>query len=382
MIIGIDIRSLMSAQKTGVGEYTYELLRALFTNHPEHKYILFANAYTKQSLDLPKYNPDQVDIVFTRIPNKVLNASLLLLQYPKLDTLLCKKTKGNIKKLDYFFSPNIGFCALSATCKQVLTIHDLSFVLYTSCLTKKRQLWHYMLQPKKQCQRADIIITPSYNTKRDVEDVFGIKKEKVHVLYPGLSHIFYNTTRANTIQIKEKYHLPKKYILFLGTIEPRKNILRLISAYTKSNIRKNGYALLIAGSIGWKCKDVLQKIGNTKGVSYIDYIPEADKPGIYTNASLFVYPSLYEGFGFPVVEAMAMGVSVITSNRSSLPEVVGDAAYLVNPNNEEEIALGIKQLLFSEELAQRGKEMGKKHAQKYSWNATASQFLTYLKQQI
>ena len=103
MIIGIDIRSLMSAQKTGVGEYTYELLRALFTNHPEHKYILFANAYTKQSLDLPKYNPDQVDIVFTRIPNKVLNASLLLLQYPKLDTLLCKKTKGNIKKIDYFF---------------------------------------------------------------------------------------------------------------------------------------------------------------------------------------------------------------------------------------------------------------------------------------
>ncbi|MBT4941453.1 MAG: glycosyltransferase family 4 protein [Candidatus Magasanikbacteria bacterium] len=379
MVIGIDIRTLLERKKTGVGEYTYELLSAIFRQNTSHTYILFANRSAAVPIDIPPHKNNTVHVVYTKIPNKLLHFSLLYLTFPKLDKLLVKKLGGLVKQVDYFFSPNIGFCALSKQCTHILTIHDLSFLLYKECLTKKRQLWHHVIRPKKQCEGAGHVITPSRSAKRDVQTVFGISPEKITPIYPGVSRWCLSDVNNNT-SVKECYVLPEKYILFLGTIEPRKNITRLIDAYTKAVLHDKGYHLLIAGKLGWKSDAILKKIVDTPGVRYLGYVPEEHKKALYGLATLFVYPSLYEGFGFPVVEAMTREVPVITSNRSSLPEVVGSAAYLVDPYNTNELAEGMVRVLGSEALQDMYREKGKVQVKRYSWDVAAEQFLTLLKQ--
>jgi glycosyltransferase involved in cell wall biosynthesis len=179
--------------------------------------------------------------------------------------------------------------------------------------------------------------------------------------------------------IRKKYNLPHKFILYLGTLEPRKNVDNLVEAFSTSSILNlESCNLVIAGAQGWKSKKLLEKIKKTPGIRYIEYIDAEDKPFLYSLASLFVYPSLYEGFGFPVLEAMASGVPVLTSNRSSLPEVVGSAAYLVNPINVFEIEKGIIMLLKDHELRKLLVESGTQKTCEFSWEETAKKFLSLL----
>lgn len=374
MNIGVDIRVLMSRDRTGVGEYTFELLNALFLLDQQNDYWLFYNSYSDVARNIPKWNQKNVHFVATTYPNKLFNASLLFFRRPYLDKLIAKKIN---KDLDIFFSPNINFTAVSSKPKFILTVHDLSFEFFQNCFSAKQRMWHKIINPKKQCRRADLILTPSDNTRRDVMKEYGIDEKKVKRVYPGLSGLF----GSNETRLRQGFGGQSgrggrsKYILYLGTIEPRKNVVGIIEAFKESGLFAEGFELIIAGAKGWGFKQIEDLIKKTKGVKYIGYVDSTDKISLYKNASLFVYPSLYEGFGFPVLEAMASGAPVITSNRSSLPEVAGQGAYLVNPYNISDIAFGMKLLLENTAIANMYKERGLEQIKKFSWEATAKEFL-------
>ena len=379
MNIGIDIRPLMSPLRTGVGEYTFELVNAVFELDKTNQYFLFYNSRQDVEKYLPGWSADNIRHIHTAWPNKVFNSSIKLFGRPKLDQLIGQP-------LDWFYSPNINFTSLSPKTRHLITIHDLSFEFFPEFFTRKRQWWHKIINPKKQCRQAEKIIAPSENTKRDLIDKYDLPAEKIFVLYPGISPAFLNTQKENLEKEKElirkKYFLPERFILFLGTIEPRKNIHGLIEAFEKIYpALPVPHSLIIAGAKGWKNHNLFQRAAGAPykdRIKFIGYINPSDKPALYAAASLFVYPSFYEGFGFPVLEAMAMGVPVVTSNRSSLSEIAGSAATLINPNQISGLAKTIKNLLTDHPQRERQIKNGRELAVKFSWKKTAREWLQLL----
>ncbi|MEK7644108.1 MAG: glycosyltransferase family 1 protein [Patescibacteria group bacterium] len=377
MRIGIDIRSLMAPERTGVGEYVFQLLNALFFLDKENEYWLFYNSHEDVSANIPGWNQENVRFVSTKYPNKLLNFGLSAAGWPRLDKLIERRSGA----LDVFFSPNLNFTAVSPKIKFILTIHDLSFEFFPDCFSAKQRIWHKIINPRKQCRRADLILTPSDNTRRDLIKEYGIDEKKVKRIYPGLSGAFLRDEKiiGDEQRVRTKYGLPDKYILYLGTIEPRKNVVGIIEAYREANLLARGFELIIAGAKGWKYEETIELMNKTAGVKYIGYVDEGDKAVLYRMASLFAYPSFYEGFGFPVVEAMASGVPVITGNRSALVEAGGDGVYLVNPYNVSEIATGMKLMLENNRIAELYRSRGLEQARKFRWESTARELLEILK---
>lgn len=375
MNIGIDIRPLMLKNKTGVGEYTFELLSTIFKQDKDNQFFLFSNS--AKEIHKKNYNWDQPNVrhIHTRLPNKILNFALAF--------GLININKLLPEKIDHWYSPNLNFLSLDKNTKHTLTIHDISFEFFPEFYTLKQQLWHKIINPKKQCQRADTIVVPSENTKRDLVDYYEIPAEKIRVIYPGISPTFNPTDAQLKIQrtiILKKYDLPENFILFLGSIEPRKNLLGLIKAFEKlpKEITDKFY-LIIAGGSGWKNKNAYDLASRSKlnnHIKFLGYVSEADKPALYSLANIFVFPSFYEGFGFPIIEAMKMGTPVITSNRSSLPEIAKNSAYFINPNNFSDLSLAIKSLILNSKLYEEYLKRGQETASYYSWENSAKEHLT------
>jgi glycosyltransferase involved in cell wall biosynthesis len=392
MNIGIDIRVLLTPTRTGVAEYTFELLNALFAIDTTNQYWLFYNSYKNLSTHLPRWKQGTVHYVETKWPNKLLSASLWLRGKPLLDELIAQQHNSTtaqqqynnitMEQLDFWFSPNLNFTALSPGTKHILTIHDLSFELFPEFYSWKRRWWHSMVKPREQCERAHLILTPSENTKRDIVALYGLHEDKIQVIKPGLTLLSdkkLGNKEIKKLEIKQKYQLPERFILFLGTIEPRKNIAGVIEAYrTYSREKKYPVSLVIAGPRGWKEGSILRMIQKTPGAQYIGYVDAEDKPALYAMAKIFIYPSLYEGFGFPILEAMSAGTPVVTSNRASLPEVAGSAAYLVDPYNVSEMARGLERLLSDAKLRDFFAKQGRERVKEFSWQNAAREFLTQL----
>ncbi len=382
MHIGIDIRSLASPIKTGVGEYTFELLNALFTIDHTNHYYLFASGRKKILTHLPEWKQPNVHYCPFPYSNKLLKLSTKLAGWPKLDHTITKQA-GLPTGLDYFFSPSINFTALSKKTPHIVMIHDLTFEFFPHFFSAKQRLWHLGSSPKKTCQTAKKIIVPSENTKRDLVDHYQLDPNKINVIYHGYSTLFdgeKNTSEKE--QVQKKYDLPERFILFLGTIEPRKNILALIEGFETAARRLDpAIHLVIAGSPGWKNKPVFKRIAQSpfkERITHIGYIDTEDKPGLYQAAEIFAYPSYYEGFGFPIIEAMASGTPVITSNRSSLPEIAGSAAYFINPNKPHTIAEGLCRIVNDQELKNRLITDGYEQVKKFTWMKAAEAWLKML----
>ncbi|MFA7314827.1 MAG: glycosyltransferase family 1 protein [Candidatus Magasanikbacteria bacterium] len=379
MNIVIDIRSLTDKKRTGVGEYTYEFLDSIFALDKSNNYFLFYNSFQDVGDCLSNWSQENVCFVRTRLPNKILNL-LLWWKFLKLDNLLkrqLKKQNLSLNKIDYWFSPNINFINLSKDLKHILTIHDLSFEFLPKCFSRKMLLWHKLIKPQTQSHYAHLVLVPSQNTKDDLVDIYHLNPNSIKVLYPGISKTFLNFLKNNIDAefLQKKYNLPKKFILFLGTLEPRKNILGLVEAYRKSNLIKKHIHLVIAGSRGWKYDKIISTIDKTRGVNYIGYVDAEDKPALYKMSDLFVYPSLYEGFGFPVLEAISSGISVITSNRSSLPEIVsGHKVTLVNPHNTMELKNAMSNHFRKKEKTNFSHEV----FVNFDWSNSAKEFLAML----
>lgn len=383
MKIGIDIRCLMQPNYSGVAEYTYNLLTNLFKIDKDNQYLLFYNSSQDVSGNLPNFSGANIKTIGFNYSNKLLNLGLKFFKYPKIDQLL--------NQVDIFFMPNLNFIALTKQCKKVITVHDLSFKLFPAFLSKKRRLWHAFINPKKLIASSDKIIAVSANTKNDLINYYKIPEHKIKVIYSGLDHDLYRVIAKNDPQlavIKKKYQLPDSFLLFLGTLEPRKNIIGLIEAFNLFKAQPSEFAnmhLVIAGERGWNYQQIFTLAENspfTKQIFYLDYIKRQDKPYIYNLASLFLFPSFYEGFGFPVLEAQACGLPVIASTNSSFPEILNESACLIKPDHLEEISQTILQIESDPQLKQDLINKGLANVKRFSWPTCAQETLRYFEKLI
>ena len=381
MKIGIDIRCLSEGRRTGVEEYSLNLLEKILKEDSDNKYVLFLNSWKKPKLEIDFLkNHKNVELKISRFPNKILNFFLWYFDWPKLDKLI-----GGV---DVFFMPNLNFVALSPKVKLILTVHDLSFEYYPETFSWKRRLWHIFINPQKIIRRADKVLAVSDSTRNDLIGFYKINPAKVETVYNGVGEVFGRIDRNDSrlLKIKEKYALPFNFILFLGTFEPRKNIGGIVKAYER--MRQEGgnqlekYKLVIAGSEGWKSaklKREIKKSSLAKDIYQVKFIDEEDKVFVYNLAALFVYPSFFEGFGLPPLEAIKCGVPVIVSDNSSMVETVGEAGILTDAFSADEIALAMKEFLIDKELKKEFYPAGIRQAQKFTWTKAAKKFLEIVK---
>ncbi|MEI7749611.1 MAG: glycosyltransferase family 1 protein [Candidatus Moraniibacteriota bacterium] len=373
MRIGIDLRCLASGRRSGVEEYAIGLLSVLFRVDQANEYVLFLNEWRDEKIDLSfAEGYPNVSVRRFLIPNKLLNLSLWYFRYPKLDRLL-----GGT---DIFFMPNINFCAVSGRTKLFVTAHDLSFEVCPETFSRKQRLWHFFVDPKGLFQRAHRIFAVSNSTRDDLMHRYGIVEHRIEVVRSGVDPRFreYDRNDPNMLAVKEKYGLPYSFILYLGAFEPRKNIVAIVRAYNA--LRKARHpelsktALVLAGVSGWKERELLRAVDHSPfrgNIILPGFVEDDDKPAFYNLASAFVYPSVYEGFGFPALEALSCGTPVIASNSSSLPEVVGDAGILIDPHRPDELFRALESVLLDRKLRQTLRARGIARAKTFTWDVAA-----------
>lgn len=373
MRIGIDIRCLAEGKRTGVDEYTRKTLAWLFETHPSDSFVLFFNAWKKRPRDFSWASRYPNVILKTySFPNKLLNLCLWYLRYPKLDRLI-----GGV---EVYFVPNINFVAVSRRCRLVVTAHDLSFEYFPEAFSWKQRFWHYIINFRGLLKRADAIIAVSQSTKADLEAVYKILADKISVIRSGVDLEFRPLSRnaAELFNVQKKYKLPYKFILSLGTFEPRKNTVALVTAFEAfcrvyPELAKE-YHLVLAGAYGWKSDELKEAVLSSpvrEKIHCLGYVEPQDKPALYNLAHVFVYPSFYEGFGFPPLEAMACGTPVITSHVSSLPEVVGSAGVLIDPYRPDDIVNALAAILGDATYRETLSKKGITRAGTFQWSETA-----------
>src|SRR3989338_2791916 len=363
MKIGIDVRCLMAASYSGVAWYTFNLLTALFAIDENNEYVLFYN--NAMPVNLPDFKSANVSYAGFKYPNKVLNLFFHIGNKPKIDKMI-----GGV---DVFFMPNINSAAFSNYCRRVIIVHDLSYWRYPEFFTLKSIIWHKIIMAKKIIQESDVIIADSVNTKNDLVHLLKIKDDKIKVIYGGVDPKFQPVDNKIELErVKRRYKLPNRFLLFLGTLEPRKNIESIIEAF---NQLKTDHYLVIGGGDGWKSKAIKQLAAENDKIKIVGYVKEEDKKGLYNLADVFVYPSYYEGFGLPLIEAMACGTPVIAGSNSSQAEVVANAGLLVDPYNISEIKKAIEFILEDKILRANLIKSGLAKAKEYSWHQTAKETL-------
>lgn len=391
MKIGVDIRVLMDEKYSGVSEYAANLLAAILrlTESQDDEYKLFYNSRRDLSARLNSWNASNAKVVATSFSNKLFNYCFQkFFSYPKIDKI--------IGGCDVFFSPHFNFSSFSSgsgSPKKIITVHDLSFLRYPEFFSWRKNIWHKLLNVKKIIRDADHIIAVSKSTKDDIIELVGIDEDKVSVIHSGLN---FGIKEVNNFEA-ENFFLKKDlsflqsspYILYLGNIEPRKNIVNLIKAYEimrhkliEINTLNSYPKLVLAGQKGWKHKAIFRAWKTSpykEDIIFTGYVSEEEKNILYRFASVFAYPSFYEGFGFPPLEAMAHGLPCLTSNVSSLPEVVGDAALMIDPNKPEEIAFALEELFRDEKLRQVLKERSLQQVKIFSWEKAAREYVKIFK---
>ncbi len=350
---------------TGTGRYIRNLVSWLAKVDAKNQYILYVARD-----DMSRFSG--LGDNFQLVPTVAVRPVRILWEQTELPRDL--KRRG----VDVFHGPAF-IVPLSRTCRQVVTIHDMTFFLLPQChlFTKK----HYFQRLIPQCvKRANQVIAVSESTKKDILKILGSEySKKIKVIYHGKEERFCpDTAGAASYDLRTKYGFSGRIILFVGLIEPRKNLERLIRAYAKLRSFHQTSCLVIAGSQGWGHDAVLRaasESGVRDRIFFPGYIPERELPSLYNLADVFVYPSLYEGFGLPVLEAMACGAPIVASGVSSMPEISGDAALLIDPLDVDSIAQGIERVLMDRERRERMKEEGPKRSQAFTWERTARETL-------
>jgi glycosyltransferase involved in cell wall biosynthesis len=355
---------------SGIGLYAYHLIEELDKLQTEENFQLSiafqpsVKNWLKRNLQPPEKIASHSDIKCLPCPVSITN---LLTRYPNpvlsyLETFL--DSPDILHGLDHVVFP----------CRQsfnVMTIHDVTFIKYPQFVTSIVRT--YTERVKRCLPWTDLVIANSQSTKRDIIEYLGVKEESIHVTPLASRYANPNLSR---------YPSPRNepYILFVSTLEPRKNLITLIDAFTYFKEKtKLEHQLILIGKKGWQYEPIFQKIATSPyrdSILHLDYLPDETVISYYQNADIFVYPSIYEGFGLPVLEAMTLGCPVVTSCTSSLPEVAGDAAILVSPHDSLEMAAAIEKVITDSQLRQDLIDQGKQQAQKFSWQQTARDTLT------
>jgi len=370
--IAVDIRISTLFARTGIPNYVKNLVESLSKIDRDNHYILYAFFWKGYKDKLREtFIPKQKNFIFKsrRIPGTLLNILWCRSRIPlerfigDFDVVHCTEN----------FIPPVKKGRIVTTVHDLISLVHPEFHLSATVKEEKRRL-------KEMKDRADIIIAVSENTKKDLVNLLHIEQERIRVIYEAPSRIYRKIKDRNLVDgIKKRYNINKDFILYVGMLEPRKNLVRLIKTYKESKTRhKMDYHLVIVGEKGWMYDEIFKttKSLNLKSdVIFTGYVGEDDLSLLYNGAKLLVYPSLYEGFGLPPLEAMACGTPVVTSNISSLPEVVGDAAVLVNPYDVDSIAEGILKVLVDGKLKDNLVKKGFNRVKLFSWERTASETL-------
>ncbi len=344
-------------KRSGKGVYTFNVVKEILAQDKTNEYILYTNQICA---DFAAFGGAHI---------KIIHAHKLFWHFAVIKDLTARG-------VDVFFAPTsyIIPAFLPKKIASVITVHDLIAFLHPALHQAKATILEKLFF-KMALSRARHVFTPSRNTKHDLVKLFKCPSGKITVTPLGVSSDFF-TESQNLKTIKEKYNLPDEFVLAVSGLEPRKNVGALISAVEKISADFPKLKLVIVGGLGWKSADLQEKISNKKNtITHIENCPPAELPAFYRLAKVFVYPSLYEGFGLPPLEAMASGCPVICSNNSSLPEVCGDAAIMIDPNNTNELANSIKKILTDNELRQELAKKGRERARGFTWQETAKETL-------
>jgi len=365
MRIGL-ITSSIDENRAGIGTYGYNLVGNLTKIDKENEYVLIHHYRTDD--EIYKENAELI-IPYPQIPlRKTIGNNIIL----------SRKLRNHDFDIVHDLAQISPFLFRSPS-KKILTIHDLTPILFPETYG----LIHVFLQKyvlPMTLKNVDMIITVSKNTKQDVIKYLKIPEEKITVIHNGVDGRFKPLKNVN--DIKEKYDIKSPFILYVGTLEPRKNIPTLIKAFYIIKNKGIKHMLVIAGGKGWKYEAVyktVKELNLSKSVLFLGYVPDEDLPKLYNAADLFVYPSLYEGFGLPPLEAMACGCPVITSNTSSLPEVVGDAGIMVDPYDVVKMANVLHEVLSNEGLREDMIKKCLERARMFSWKKCAEETLKVYK---
>jgi len=379
MKILMDIRLLARGGTTGISGYTQDLLQALFELDSENQYQLFYNAFRKKSLPVAWYHKSNVTILERRIPNRLLDLSFRVLNGPKLP---------EFRAADLVFSPHFMLTPPVKT-PHVITFHDLSFLHHPQFFSNKQHVWHWLQNYKVQAERAAHIIAVSEFTKFDLIKLLGVPEKKITVIQSGVNeeikHLYKDTEFQESLHKKYQFEWP--YFLSLGTIEPRKNILALIRAFSflKEDPAFKFHKLIVAGKKGFGFEDVAKEAKQSKyssDILFLHSVPDEDRVYLYTWARAFIYPSFFEGFGFPPLEAQVCQTPVLASDRTSLPEILGDSALLFNPWSVTELTKKLFELETNETLREDLISRGTKNVERFNWSEAARKTREVFKQSV
>ena len=375
MRIVFDACSL-GAEQTGIGRYTRQLLTEMFKLSPCDEFFI-------SDILLPWF-PTTHPVKFPLEVLPILKA--MRVTYPfmtayraQLYTRQYLRGFAGLRSCDLFFGTNFRG-VFKEGMRTVLTVHDLVHEYYPETV-QEENLEFFRHSFPSDVQRADLLIAVSEATRQDILKYLGVPPEKVKVIYNGVDHNYRAVMEPEIrMAVRKRYRLPEQFILMVGSIQPRKNIAGALAAI--ASLRKNGrnfqWKLVLVGGGGWKNEGLVDQVrehGLSDYVIMTGYVSEDDLPVVYSLADLMVFPSFYEGFGLPVVEAMACGVPVVTSNNSCLPEIAGDAAVLVDPHDIGSIADGIRSLLEDQDLRQQCIDKGLARARLFTWEDAARQTL-------
>lgn len=362
MIIGIDASRAAYPQRTGTENYSLFLIRALVDLDTEHRFRLYFNLAPQDGLFAAE------------------RAELRTIPFPRLWTHVRLSLEMATCRPDVLFVP-AHVLPLIHPQNSVVTVHDLGYICYPEAHTSwDRRYLRWATQYNARCARC--VIADSQATKRDLVEYCGTAADKIQVIYPGYDRAFAAVHDLSCLEaVRRRYGLPDAYAIHVGTLHPRKNLTTLLDAFAVVAPQHGDLHLALVGKRGWLYEPLfaqVQRLGLEDRVHFTGYVPHDELPALLTAARLFLLPSLYEGFGLPVLEAMACGTPVICSNVSSLPEVVGDAAILVDPRDLSAWIEALERVLDDERLRATLARKGLRQVARFSWEQCAEQTLAVL----
>ncbi len=370
MKIAFDAYPIASEQLSGIGTHALNIASRIC---PQADCELLLYDFFKRR--------KSADILKRRIPDTPIKQNNLLpygvyVEIWKHLPVSYEKLFGSRADIFHFFNflvpPRVGG-------RVVNTVHDLVFFTYPETV-EKSNLRRMTKNIRHSCDISDIIICVSENTKRELSEILNVPKEKLRVVYNGVDHSRFNPD----VPMPHSKKLPEDYILYIGTLEPRKNLVTLLKAFAATKAHKDGCTLVITGAKGWEYDAIFEMAEKYKiKVHFTGYVPSEELPSLYKGARAFAFPSVYEGFGIPPLEAMACGTPVITTRSSSLPEVVGDAALTIeDPFDYEALGSMIDRIIYDSDTAKMCRQKGFVQAQKFTWEQASQKVLDIYKELI
>jgi glycosyltransferase involved in cell wall biosynthesis len=365
--IAIDYTSAIN-QNAGIGRFVRNLIGAVVANDPTDAFLLL-HAAPNPGREPTYPTAANVSHRALRISERWTNIIWHRLQVP----LPADWLTGPV---DLFHSPDFVLPPVRAA-RSILTVHDLAFLLYPECADARLRAYLEKTVPRS-VQRADYVVADSENTRNDVICLLGVPPDRVTVVPGGVDPVFRPVTDpARLTALRQMLGIDPvtPYILFIGVIEPRKNLMGLIEAFDVLKSRRPlPHKLVVAGRRGWLSEATMERADRSQyrdEIIFPGYIPESELPTLYSAAEAFAFPSHYEGFGLPVLEAMACGTPVVASRASSLPEIVGDAGMQVDPDDSERLASALELLALNPEMRADFRERGIARAATFTWDAAA-----------